>query len=59
MNRLKIISIIPARSNSKRIKNKNLVLFKQKPLIAHSILHSLASKLISRTIVSTDSKKYL
>ena len=59
MNKLKIISIIPARSNSKRIKNKNIILFKRKPLIAHTILQSLNSKLISRTIVSTDSKKYI
>ena len=28
------------------------------PLLAHTIMHSLNSKLISRTIVSTDSRKY-
>ncbi len=55
---LKILSIIPARSNSKRIKNKNIIRYKNKPLIAHTILQSLNSKYISRTIVSTDSKKY-
>ena len=58
MNNLKIISIIPARSQSKRIKNKNILKFKNKPLLAHCILQSLSSKLISRTIVSTDSAKY-
>lgn len=58
MKELKIISIIPARSKSKRIKHKNILKFKKKPLLAHSILHSLNSKFISRTIVSTDSKKY-
>tara|TARA_B100001123_G_C15260835_1_gene1006516 strand:+ start:317 stop:1006 length:690 start_codon:yes stop_codon:yes gene_type:complete len=55
---VKIVSIIPARSGSKRIKNKNIRLFKNKPLLAHSIFHSLESKLIQRTIVSTDSPKY-
>ena len=58
MNKLKIISIIPARSQSKRIKNKNILKFKNKPLLAHSILQSWSSKLISITIVSTDSIKY-
>ena len=58
MKKLKIISIIPARSKSKRIKNKNIIKFKNKPLIAHTILHSLRSKYVSRTIVSTDSMKY-
>ncbi len=58
MKKLKIISIIPARSRSKRIKDKNILKFKKKPLIAHTILQSLQSKLISRTIVSTDSPKY-
>lgn len=58
MKKLKIISIIPARCNSKRIKNKNIIRFKNKPLMAHTILQSLKSKYINRTIVSTDSKEY-
>ena len=58
MSKLNIISIIPARSNSKRIKNKNIAKYKNKPLIAHSILQSIKSKYVNRTIVSTDSKKY-
>ena len=55
---MKIISIIPARSGSKRVKNKNIRKLMGLPLLAHTIKHSLNSKLISRTIVSTDSKKY-
>jgi CMP-N-acetylneuraminic acid synthetase len=55
---LKIISIIPARSNSKRVKNKNIINFRNKPLMAHTILHSIQSKYINRTIVSTDSQAY-
>ena len=31
-------AFIPARSGSKTIKDKNLVIFKKKPLIAHSII---------------------
>ena len=55
---LKIISIIPARSGSKRIKDKNIKKYKGTPLLSHSIKHSLKSKYIQRTIVSTDSEKY-
>ena len=55
---MRIISIIPARSGSKRVKNKNIKKLMGLPLLAHTVIHSLNSKLISRTIVSTDSKKY-
>lgn len=51
------VAIIPARSGSKRIKNKNIKLFKNKPLIYYSIKAALDSQLFSRVIVSTDSKK--
>ena len=55
---MKIISIIPVRSGSKRVKNKNIRKLIGLPLLAHTIKHSLYSKLIDRTIVSTDSNKY-
>ena len=55
---LKILAIIPARSGSKSIKDKNMIPYKGKPLIYHSIQIALKSKLINRVIVSTDSKKY-
>ena len=54
----KFISIIPARSGSKSIKDKNIKLFKGKPLIFWSIKISKKCKKIHKTIVSTDSKKY-
>ena len=49
-----VLAIIPARGGSKSIPLKNLVEVGGKPLIAHSIEHALASKLITRVIVSTD-----
>lgn len=55
---MRIISIIPARSGSKRVRNKNIRKLMGLPLLAHTITHSLNSRLISRTIVSTDSQKY-
>lgn len=53
-----ILAIIPARSGSVTIKNKNIIKYKNKPLLAHSIIVARKSKLINRVIVSTDSKKY-
>lgn len=52
-----IIAIIPARSGSKSIKNKNIINLFGKPLIYYSINVALKCKHISRVIVSTDSKK--
>ena len=54
----KIIAIIPARSGSKSIRNKNIKTLVNKPLIAWSIQSCLKSKQISKIYVSTDSKKY-
>jgi len=54
---MKILTIIPARGGSKGIKLKNLTKINGKPLVAFSIEHSLASKLINRTIVSTDNEE--
>lgn len=53
----KIIAIIPARSGSKGIKNKNIKKLYGKPLIAWTIDAAIKSKLIDRVIVSTDSEK--
>jgi len=54
----KIIAIIPARSGSKSIKDKNIVYLRGKPLIAWSIEQCLKSKKIDEVYFSTDSKKY-
>ena len=51
------IAIIPARSQSKRIKNKNVKKFMGKPIMAWSIEAAKKSKIFDEIIVSTDSKK--
>lgn len=53
---MNILCIIPARGGSKGIKNKNLLTIDDMPLVEYSIKHSLESKYITRTIVSTDSE---
>ena len=41
---MKVLCVVPARSGSKRVKNKNLRLLNGKPLIYYSIKSALNSK---------------
>lgn len=59
MKNIKILGIIPARSGSKGIKDKNLKKIGKYPLIYYTIKQSLKSKIFDNLIISTDSKKYL
>lgn len=54
---MKFLCLIPARKNSKGIKNKNFKIFNKKPLIYWTIKIAKQCKYINRIIVSTDSKK--
>lgn len=51
---MNILAIIPARGGSKGIKRKNLVTINGKSLVGLSVGHGLMSKLITRTIISSD-----
>lgn len=55
----KIIAVIPARSGSVGIPNKNLKILNGKPLIAYSIENAIKSKIFTEIIVSSDSDKIL
>jgi len=57
-NNINILCIIPARSGSKGIPNKNIIDFKGKPMIAWSILQAQKCKYKMKIIVSTDSSEY-
>lgn len=52
------VAIIPARSGSKRIKDKNIHAFGGKPLLAWSVQHALESGIFEKVYVSTDSVEY-
>jgi len=54
----KILAVIPARSGSKGIKDKNIKNLNGKPLIAYTIEESIRSRIFEDVIVSTDSEKY-
>tara|TARA_B110000008_G_scaffold279379_1_gene326253 strand:- start:1941 stop:2666 length:726 start_codon:yes stop_codon:yes gene_type:complete len=53
-----VIAIIPARSGSKTLVDKNIKLLNGHPLIAYSIAVAKLSKKINRVIVSTNSQNY-
>lgn len=50
----KIIAVVPARGGSKRIPRKNLIPLIGVPLVAYSIRHALAARLVDEVYVSTD-----
>ena len=54
VGKLEVLAIIPARGGSKGIPRKNIREFAGAPLIAYSITAALRSRLVTRTIVSTD-----
>ncbi|MDO6709372.1 acylneuraminate cytidylyltransferase family protein [Aliiglaciecola sp. 2_MG-2023] len=54
----KLLVVIPARSGSKSLPNKNIRLLNGKPLIAHSIEYATSSAIVNKTIISTDSQNY-
>ena len=53
-----VIAIIPARSGSKGVKNKNIIELLGHSLLEWSIKAAKKTKLIDRVFVSTDSEKY-
>ena len=55
---MKNLAIIPARSGSKGLKNKNIKLLNGKPLIAYTIEAAMESGKFDEVIVSTESKEY-
>ena len=54
----KVIALIPARSGSKGVRDKNIRSLGGHPLVEWSIAVSNKCRLIDRVIVSTDSREY-
>ena len=54
---MKLLTLIPARSGSKRLKNKNIKDFSGKPLIFWTIEAAMNSAIIDKIIVSTDDEE--
>ena len=55
---MKKLAIIPARSGSKGLKDKNIKLLNGKPLLAYTIEAAMSSNLFDEIHVSTDSREY-
>lgn len=58
-SKLNIVAMIPARGGSKGIKNKNIRPVGNKPLIQYTFDSVKSSKLISRAVLSTDSREIM
>lgn len=56
-NKKKFLAIIPARSSSKGIRNKNIISLKGKPLISYTIESAIGSGIFDEVMVSTDSEE--
>jgi YrbI family 3-deoxy-D-manno-octulosonate 8-phosphate phosphatase len=54
---VEVLALIPARGGSKAIPRKNIKDLGDHPLIAYSIAAGLGSKLVTRTIVTTDDEE--
>src|SRR2546428_2252302 len=54
---MEILAVIPARGRSQRLPRKTCRLVAGKPLIIHSIEHARRSRLVQRTVVSTDDQE--
>ena len=55
---MKNLAIIPARSGSKGLKDKNIKMLSGKPLMAYTIEAAIESKMFCKVMVSTDSGNY-
>mgnify|MGYP001157375680 FL=1 len=51
------VALIPARSGSKRVVNKNITPLNGHPLIAYSIVSAIESNIFDQVVVSTDSEE--
>jgi CMP-N,N'-diacetyllegionaminic acid synthase len=54
---LNIVGLIPARSGSKRVSNKNIKLCAGKPLLSYTCKEAKKSKYLNRIVLSTDDHK--
>ena len=52
---MKVVVIIPARSGSKSLPNKNILPLNGKPLLSCSVDYGLKSNIVHKVVVSTDS----
>lgn len=57
-NNKKLIALIPARSGSKGLKDKNIKELNNKPLIVYTIEAAVKTNVFDKVFVSTDSEKY-
>lgn len=52
-----VLGVIPVRSGSKRVPNKNIRELGRKPLLAHTIEQAASSSILDRCLISTDDEE--
>ena len=57
LRKLKVLALIPARSGSKGIKNKNMYPINRRYLIDFTLEAAISSSFVDHVYVSSDSKK--
>jgi CMP-N,N'-diacetyllegionaminic acid synthase len=55
---MSVLAIVPARGGSKSVPDKNVLSFRGKPLLVHSVEHGRQARNVDRVLVSTDSPRY-
>ena len=58
-DKINICAVVPARSGSKSIKNKNIINLCGHPILAYSIDIAVKSKIFDKVVFSSDAKSYL
>ena len=56
---MKIVALVPARADSKRVPDKNIKPLLDKPLIGYAVEMAINCKLVETVYVNSDSHKYL
>jgi N-acylneuraminate cytidylyltransferase/CMP-N,N'-diacetyllegionaminic acid synthase len=59
INKKRILAVVPARSGSKGLKNKNFKVLGGKPLFIHPLLALKKSKYVDKIVLSTDSDRII
>ena len=55
---MRVLAVVPARSGSRGLPNKNIRILKGRPLLDYAVRPALDCKKIDRVVVSTDSEEY-
>ena len=59
MKKIKFLGVVTARKDSKRVKNKNLILINKKPILEYSFIALKKSKKVNHNFITSNCDKML